>query len=656
MKLPGTRVQYFTKEINGKLINFFELNKREDGVNYYKHHINQGFTPTDFTFSRVIHSMGKLKDERLLNYFEQQLAEFNIKHSDFIASTLINAFGEVKNLEKVKESYKKLLIENIKPTLLIYNSLLKAYINTENFKECEEIYFEIINQNLKPDNFTLNTIMNGYLKDNQINRVIEFRGEFQKYKLKYDIISFSLLIQAHCKIGEIKEAVSILDEIKSYGLSSNIIIYTILIDHSMKLKNLPITKELIIKMKEDGIEPNFKTYSSLVAGLAKHQMFNEAWGMIEKIKEQSYQLNDQIYHSLIHGYILHKRLAEVEEVVLPHMKENRVPISIKIWGIIAKGYANIGNFDRVLDIFSLIKDNFSTPPPLHCINYLFDKLILRRDFIAATNLFEEITSVYDNTPNTISYNLLMKTFSAIPDSLSCKKLYFSTSSPLPSDASPFPNTLSAVFFCNSIINESSPIKLELVNSILNHLSQRKLYLPRFTCNYLLNFVLKSFDPASPSKETLLCAFSIFQLLVKRNIPAQTFTLYQLFPLVDQFGTDLQRELIGQYRKLIQNPAIDYPTVYQRISSFATFDEFKELIFSTNQPELIEVAVGIMRFKLIQLSEDIYEILINNYYEKELFGEVKTEFEYLAIDQLPISTELSFIRHKILNKNELLDYS
>ena len=83
-------------------------------------------------------------------------------------------------------------------------------------------------------------------------------------------------------------------------------------------------------------------------------------------------------------------------------------------------------------------------------------------------------------------------------------------------------------------------------------------------------------------------------------------------------------------------------------------EFKDFIISSPDFDIIELAVGIMRVKMIPLSEEIYEILIRYYYEKELFDEARTEFEYLAMDQLAISSELSFIRHEILNKKELLE--
>jgi len=402
------------------------------------------FLPNAFTYINLIKGIKRLSNLALKKVFAKKASNF---------------FSECDYL-KSSPGYSSIFLSLI--DLLVKQSLYTPTVE-EDMKLVETLLYENENKFLKIIELesAYTSVINGYAKMKDLNgamrlfenlkkafncRVEELK---QQSKQKNKSVALDKIFQSEFGSEALKNEEA--EEKNTLNLSAYC--YASILNACSRTKNLDVAEILLDEMKAMGIQPNQYVYATIINGYKKIGNFQAALRLYAKIRENSLdaeasediKLSVVIFNSILdccvgcgefdQMQLIFNYLADLgnsnnfigEKCSVSSVLSQKTRIKSQIsadlisYSILIKGYAKANNLNKVLEVYSYLKENFEVDEVL--FNTILDCFVVNNNQSAFERILREMKEA-EIKPSVITYGIIMKLYANKKDLGKATELFY----------------------------------------------------------------------------------------------------------------------------------------------------------------------------------------------------------------------------------------
>jgi len=257
---------------------------------------------------------------------------------------------------------------------VLFNALLDTHCRMKDVAGLESTFKTMQELSIEPSHVTLGILVKAYGQACDIKSVLRLWEEMEEQREQANAVTYGCMINACVRCGQTEKAVEIFDEMKALKKHCNTILYTTLIKGYGNEKDLPSALALFREMREENVPYNTIAYNSIIDVC---------------IKCSDVQSAEEIFR----------------EMLAPN---STVQPDLITYSTLLKGYCQIGNLDKALQVAETIK-----ACGLKCdelvYNTLMDGCVKANDLSAGVGLFAEMMAS-GMKPSSITHSIFLRLY------------------------------------------------------------------------------------------------------------------------------------------------------------------------------------------------------------------------------------------------------
>lgn len=257
---------------------------------------------------------------------------------------------------------------------VLFNALLDTCCRLKDLNRLETILNRMRELKVTPSPVTLGILVKTYGQAGDLQKVLNVWNEMEQQREQANAVTYGCMIDACVKCGNLEKAVEIFTDMKVNGKHRNTILYTTLIKGYGLDKDLPNAIALFREMPGEGVPYNTITYNSILDACVKCGDLTTAEGLLRELCQP----------------------------------ENSLEPDLISFSTMLKGYCNIANIDKALQVAEAIKARGLRADEL-VYNTLMDGCVKANDINAGVGLFEEMIQS-GMQPSAITHSILARLY------------------------------------------------------------------------------------------------------------------------------------------------------------------------------------------------------------------------------------------------------
>jgi len=257
---------------------------------------------------------------------------------------------------------------------VLFNALLDTHCRMKDITGLEATFNTMRELKIEPSHVTLGILVKAYGQACDIKSVLRLWDEMVEQRQQANAVTYGCMINACVRCGQTEKAVEIFSEMKKLKKHCNTILYTTLIKGYGNEKDLQSALALFREMKDENVPYNTIAYNSIIDVC---------------IKCSDVQAAEDIFR----------------EMLLPH---SNVQPDLITYSTLLKGYCQVGNLDKALQVAETIK-----ACGLKCdelvYNTLMDGCVKANDLSAGVGLFAEMMQS-GMKPSSITHSIFLRLY------------------------------------------------------------------------------------------------------------------------------------------------------------------------------------------------------------------------------------------------------
>mmetsp|Transcript_75010 Transcript_75010/g.219601 ORF Transcript_75010/g.219601 Transcript_75010/m.219601 type:complete len:657 (-) Transcript_75010:260-2230(-) len=257
---------------------------------------------------------------------------------------------------------------------VLFNALLDTHCRMKNTSGLEAAFRRMTELKIEPSHVTLGILVKAYGQACDVKSVLRLWDEMADQRSQANAVTYGCMINACVRCGKTEKAVEIFQEMKMLRKHCNTILYTTLIKGYGNEKDISNALDLFKEMKAEGVPYNTIAYNSIIDVC---------------IKCGDVQAAEDVFR----------------EMIVP---TSDVQPDLITYSTLLKGYCQVGNLDKALQVAETIK-----ACGLRCdelvYNTLMDGCVKAGDVSAGIGLFEEMVQM-GMRPSTITHSILARLY------------------------------------------------------------------------------------------------------------------------------------------------------------------------------------------------------------------------------------------------------
>ncbi|CAG8546223.1 2251_t:CDS:2 [Diversispora eburnea] len=360
-----------------------------------------------------------------VNYYEKML-KLGIRPNEITYLILIQGFSKQNDLKNAYRFYNLMLKTNKRPTYKILNTLADLYVRNEELGKAEETFKTMKNLNIKPDLSLYNIIIYNSTVKLDMKTANGFYQEIINSGFKPDIYTRTIMLNGYIKVGDHENAWKMYNYIMDNGVKMNEHVGNSLIH----LHHEPNIISLTIRWKSRLSNANDIHSANMI--------YNEFLDTIDKGKNH-FRPDSRAFNIFISKFAQYFGDMERAQEIHNDMLKRGISSDVYTFSILIDGYALLGQPEKAMEIFELLKSSPTVKPNAYSYTCLLKAWgqVRRRDKVK--EIYEEMLRERIK-PHGATYSILLKDTSGLPSTNYSKKPLSSNPSniynpPNPSDPS-----------------------------------------------------------------------------------------------------------------------------------------------------------------------------------------------------------------------------
>jgi len=257
---------------------------------------------------------------------------------------------------------------------VLFNALLDTHCRMKDISGLEATFRRMEELSIEPSHVTLGILVKAYGQACDIKSVLRLWEEMGDQRRQANAVTYGCMINACVRCGQTEKAVDIFQEMKNLRKHCNTILYTTLIKGYGNEKDINNALALFREMKVEGVPYNTIAYNSIIDVC---------------IKSSDVQAAEDIFREMI-------------------MPTSNVQPDLITYSTLLKGYCQVGNLDKALQVAETIK-----ACGLKCdelvYNTLMDGCVKANDLSAGVGLFAEMMQS-GMRPSSITHSIFLRLY------------------------------------------------------------------------------------------------------------------------------------------------------------------------------------------------------------------------------------------------------
>lgn len=257
---------------------------------------------------------------------------------------------------------------------VLFNALLDTHCRMKDTSGLEGTFKRMKELNIEPSHVTLGILVKAYGQACDIKSVLRLWEDMAEQRRQANAVTYGCMINACVRCGQTEKAVEIFQEMKSLKKHCNTILYTTLIKGYGNEKDINSAVAMFREMKSEGVPYNTIAYNSIIDVC---------------IKCSDVQAAEDIFREMI-------------------MPGSNVQPDLITYSTLLKGYCQVGNLDKALQVAETIK-----ACGLKCdelvYNTLMDGCVKANDLSAGVGLFAEMMQS-GMRPSSITHSIFLRLY------------------------------------------------------------------------------------------------------------------------------------------------------------------------------------------------------------------------------------------------------
>jgi len=222
-------------------------------------------------------------------------------------------------------------------------------------------------------------------------------------------VTLGILVKTYGQAGDLQKVLSVWEEMEVQRRQANAVTYGCMIDACVKCGHMSKAVDIFKGMREQGKHRNTILYTTLIKGYGLEKDLRSALHLFREMPVEGVPYNTITYNSMLDACVKCGDLATAEGL-LREMKapESTLEPDLITFSTLLKGYCNIGELDKALQVAEAIK-----VCGLRCdelvYNTLMDGCVKAGDVSAGIGLFEEMVQ-NGMQPSTITHSILSRLY------------------------------------------------------------------------------------------------------------------------------------------------------------------------------------------------------------------------------------------------------
>jgi len=257
---------------------------------------------------------------------------------------------------------------------VLFNALLDTHCRMKNTSGLEAAFRRMTELKIEPSHVTLGILVKAYGQACDVKSVLRLWDEMADQRSQANAVTYGCMINACVRCGKTEKAVEIFQEMKMLRKHCNTILYTTLIKGYGNEKDISNALDLFKEMKAEGVPYNTIAYNSIIDVC---------------IKCGDVQAAEDVFR----------------EMIVP---TSDVQPDLITYSTLLKGYCQVGNLDKALQVAETIK-----ACGLRCdelvYNTLMDGCVKANDLSAGVGLFAEMMQS-GMKPSSITHSIFLRLY------------------------------------------------------------------------------------------------------------------------------------------------------------------------------------------------------------------------------------------------------
>jgi pentatricopeptide repeat protein len=259
------------------------------------------------------------------------------------------------------------------------------------------------------DEVLLNALLDTCCRLKDLNRLEALMQRMRDLKITPSPVTLGILVKTYGQAGNIEKVLQVWDEMDKQRIQANAVTYGCMIDACVKCNRLDRAKEIFQGMRETGKHRNTILYTTLIKGFGLEKDLAGALHLFREMPQEGVPYNTITYNSIIDACVKTGDLMTAESLLHEIAGPNSaVEPDLITFSTLLKGYCNIGDLDKALQVAEAIKARGLCCDEL-VYNTLMDGCVKANDVTAGVGLFEEMVQA-GMRPSAITHSILARLY------------------------------------------------------------------------------------------------------------------------------------------------------------------------------------------------------------------------------------------------------
>lgn len=286
----------------------------------------------------------------------------------------------------------------------------RVRVNTTRVYRCIGIVEKFIDTQPKDvDEVLFNALLDTCCRLKDLPRLEAIASRMRDLKVTPSPVTLGILVKTYGQAGDLTKVLQVWEEMEEQRGQANAVTYGCMIDACVKNGNLAKAVEIFQGMRVDGKHKNTILYTTLIKGHGIEKDLKRALELFREMAVEGVPYNTITFNSMIDACIKCQDLKMAESL----MCEMTDPASVFepdliTFSTLLKGYCNVGDLDKALQVAQAIKDRGLRTDEL-VYNTLMDGCVKANDIPAGIGLFEELVNS-GMRPSAITHGILLRLY------------------------------------------------------------------------------------------------------------------------------------------------------------------------------------------------------------------------------------------------------
>lgn len=283
------------------------------------------------------------------------------------------------------------------------NLRMQDYLSKKKYHKMYELFENSKNDGLIPDKYMFSTLLRGCIEEGNFEQADKILQDMYDYGVKPDQHIYSLMMNGFGKCGQPEKCDKILAEMKELGIKPDITLYNTYIEVYAKYGNTEKIEEIIKEMERENVKFDEITFGSIIKGYSKKGNLQKIEQILNSMKDQV-SITPHICGIIIDGLVKSKRVEEAEAWQSKLVNEYNAQINVVSYSSIIKGYLDLNNFEKAIDLFNEMKIRKYFPDQV-IYQIIIGYLVKNGDYMKSYHYLQEMKR-YNVPYNQKNYKLL----------------------------------------------------------------------------------------------------------------------------------------------------------------------------------------------------------------------------------------------------------